>query len=115
MAELKTSRPFQERFLNGFDRSELRQEVQRTKRMKGLRKKYATWALGGVLAVGSIGAPMKMIHDSQTKTAGAQRAPEDKAEAPEKATTINTGIQSDLNAAKSIAEQVAGGVQAAAS
>jgi len=84
MAELKTSRPFQERFLNGFDRSELRQEVQRTKRMKGLRKKYATWALGGVLAVGSIGAPMKMIHDSQTKTAGAQRAPEEKAEAPEK-------------------------------
>lgn len=114
MAELKTSRPFQERFLNGYDRSELRQEVERTKRMKGLRKKYATWALGGVLAVGSIGAPMKMIHDSQTKTAGARRAPGEKAEAPEKATTINTGIQSDLNAAKSIAEQVAGGVQAAA-
>jgi soluble lytic murein transglycosylase-like protein len=112
MAELKTSRPFQERFLNGYDRSELRQEVQRTKRMKGLRKKYATWALGGALAFGGIGAPMKMIHDSQAKTAGTQLAPEQ--ETPEKATTISTGIQSDLNAAKSIAEQVAGGVQAAA-
>src|SRR4051812_13644537 len=109
MSELKTSRPFQERFLDGYDRSELRQEVQRTKRMKGLRKKYATWALGGALAFGGVGAPL-MIHNAQTKTAGAQQAPEQ--ETPEKATTITAGIQGDLNAAKSIAEQVAGGVQA---
>src|SRR5436309_1074682 len=31
MAEIKTSRPFQERFLDGFDRSQLRQEVQKVK------------------------------------------------------------------------------------
>jgi soluble lytic murein transglycosylase-like protein len=108
MSELKTSRPFQERFLNGYDRSELRQEVQRTKKLKGLKKKYATWALGASLALGSIGAPVKMIHDSHAKTAGA-RQPEDAAE------NVDEGITSDLQQAKSIAQQVAGGVQAAAS
>src|SRR3954471_10444147 len=106
MSELKTSRPFQERFLNGYDRSELRQEVQRTKKLKGLKKKYATWALGASLALGSIGAPVKMIHDSHAKTAGA-RQPEDAAE------NVDEGITSDLQQAKSIAQQVAGGVQAA--
>jgi len=110
MAELKTSRPFQERFLDGFDRSELRREVQRTKprSLKGLRKKYATWALGGAIALGGVGAPLKMIQSSHATSASASNT------APEKATSINTGIQSDLNQAKSIAEQVAGGVQAAA-
>ena len=34
MTEPKTSRPFQERFLDGFDRSQLRQEVQKVKPRK---------------------------------------------------------------------------------
>jgi transglycosylase-like protein with SLT domain len=106
MGKPKTSRPFQERFLNGYDRSGLREDVQRTKpkRLTGLRKKYATWAIGGAIALGGIGAPMKLIHDSQARTSS---------ETPEKATTVNAGIQGDLEEAKSIAEQVAGGVQAA--
>ncbi|MGZ4810374.1 MAG: lytic transglycosylase domain-containing protein [Thermoanaerobaculia bacterium] len=106
MAEFKTSRPFEERFLNGYDRSQLRQEVQKAKRMKGLKKKYATWALGASLAFGGIGAPLKMIHDAKgTAEVGGQRAASEVAD---------TGITSDLQQAKSIAEQVAGGVQAAA-
>src|SRR4029078_12236906 len=66
MPDVKTSRPFRERFLNGFDRSELRQEVQavKPKRCGGMRKKYAAWALGASLALGGIGAPMKVIHDN---------------------------------------------------
>jgi soluble lytic murein transglycosylase-like protein len=111
MDELKTSRPFQERFLNGYDRSRLRQEVQKSpKRMKGLGKKYATWALGASLALGGLGAPLKMIHDSQSKTSGAggERTPAS-AEA-----AVDQGIAGDLKQAKSIAQQVAGGVEAAA-
>jgi len=53
MNELKTSRPFQERFLDGFDRSELRNEVQKVKprRLSGLRRKYAGWALGAPIGI----------------------------------------------------------------
>jgi len=113
MAELKTNRPFQERFLDGYDRSQLRQEVQKAppRRMKGLKKKYATWALGASLALGGIGAPLKMIQDSQNKTAGSgsQRTPA----ANEAA--VDLGIAEDLQQAKAIAQQVAGGVRAVAS
>jgi soluble lytic murein transglycosylase-like protein len=104
MAELKTSRPFQERFLNGFDRSQLRQEVQMAKprRFKGLRKKYATWALGASLALGGLGVPLKMIQNTQG-TAGSGQGPT----AP-----ISKEISGDLAAAKNIADQVAGGITA---
>ena len=66
MGDIKTSRPYQERFLDGFDRSELRTEVEKVKpkRLKGFRKKYATWALGASLALGGLGVPMKMIQDA---------------------------------------------------
>ena len=65
MPELKTKRPYQERFLDNFDRSQLRREVEAVppRRMKGLRKKYATWALGASLAIGGIGAPLKMVQN----------------------------------------------------
>jgi soluble lytic murein transglycosylase-like protein len=125
MAEIKTSRPFQERFLDGFDRSQLRQEVQKVKpkRLQGLRRKYATWALGATLAMGGIGAPMKMIHDARQgpATAGtaatqAQAAP---APAPPPSATspapeADQGIATDLKAAQNIATQVASGVSAVA-
>lgn len=112
MPELKTKRPYQERFLDGFDRSRLRQEVEavqpRKQRFAGIRKKYAGWALGASLALGGIGAPLKMIHGSGDNS-------------PEKSTTraaaasapLNRDIENDLTTAKSIADQVAGGVQAA--
>ena len=118
MPEIKPSRPFRERFLNGFDRSELRQEVQAVnpKRFKGLRKKYATWALGASLALGGIGAPMKMIHDNAAshdaaKDQAANRAPGE-SPTPAPAAAADQGIASDLKAAQNIATQVAGGVQA---
>jgi soluble lytic murein transglycosylase-like protein len=120
MSEIKTSRPFQQRFLNGFDRSELRQEVQsvKPKRFRGLRKKYATWALGASLALGGLGAPMKMIHDAQsgdsaTRGAASQnRAPGD---SPTPDSPADQGIANDLKAAQNIASEVAGGVQAVTS
>ena len=64
-------RPFQERFLNGYDRSELRAEVEKVKpkRFGKLKKKYATWALGASLAFGGVGVPMKMIQDSHSNAA----------------------------------------------
>jgi hypothetical protein len=57
MSDVKTSRPFQERLLDGFDRSQLRQEVQKVKprRLQGLRRKYATFALGASLAFAGLG------------------------------------------------------------
>jgi len=120
MPDIKTSRPFQQRFLNGFDRSELREEVLSVKpeRLRGLRKKYATLALGASLALGGIGVPMKMIQgarsgDSATRGAAAQnRAP---GESPTPELPADQGIANDLKAAQSIASQVAGGVQAVTS
>jgi soluble lytic murein transglycosylase-like protein len=113
MGDIKTSRPYQERFLDGFDRSELRTEVEKVKpkRLKGFRKKYATWALGASLALGGLGVPMKMIQDaahSNAKSAAAETAP------PEAQAPTENAIQGDLQQAKSIADQVAGGVQAVA-
>jgi soluble lytic murein transglycosylase-like protein len=105
MPELKTKRPYQERFLDNFDRSQLRREVEavRPRRMSGMKKKYATWALGASLALGSIGAPLKMMTDEPAgdtkgaKTSGASAG-------------LDTELASDLKAARSIATQVAGGV-----
>jgi len=111
MAEPKTTRPFQERFLDGYDRSQLRQEVRKVKpaRFAGLKKKYATWALGATLAFGGIGVPMKMVHDAQSTAAGSEGLRQDAA-----ATNTSPGIAGDLATAKNIAAQVAGGVQAVA-
>jgi soluble lytic murein transglycosylase-like protein len=114
MAELKTNRPYQERFLDGFDRSELRQTVSKVKRSRfgRFKKKYASWALGASLAFGGLGIPMKMVHDAQSvapATGGAPASTE----------TSESAIANDLKTAGSIAAQVAsgvaGGVQAATS
>ena len=118
MAELKTSRQFQERFLDGFDRSRLRQEVQATKprRFAGLRKKYATLALGASLALGGIGVPMKLVQNAQQPNAGSQPQAQPAASGPSNAgntSSLNSSIASDLKTAQSIAQQVAGGVEAA--
>jgi len=116
--EPKTQRPFQQRFLDGYARHELRQEVQKVKprRLSGLRKKYASWALGGALAIGGIGIPLKvgkMLQDTQTTTAAVQRPPAAAPNPePEKATTIQ--IASDVDAAQKITSEVASGVASAA-
>jgi soluble lytic murein transglycosylase-like protein len=103
MGEVKTNRPFRERFLDGYDRSQLRQEVQKVKPQRGsLRKKYATWALGGALALGGIGIPLKM---GNMLTTPPNPTPPDR--------SATGQIASDLQTAKRIADQVAGGVQGA--
>lgn len=111
MSEIKTSRPFQERFLDGFDRSQLRQEVQKVKprRLTGLRRKYAGWALGASLALGGIGIPIKMGNLLQSADANAHRAP---GAAAGVTSTLDTTdqIAGDLATAKQIADQVAGGI-----
>ena len=112
----KTSRPYQERFLDGFDRSQLRQEVQKVKPsgFSSLRKKYATWALGGALALGGLGVPLSKFALTTTQTsegAATLRAP---SPTPQTNTTTNQ-IAGDLQTAKQIADQVAGGVQGAVS
>ncbi len=111
MGELKTSRPFRERFLDNFERSDLRREVEsvrpRRRRFQGLRKKYATWALGASLAIGGIGAPLKMV---QQRT-----DPSFEPQTPSAEQTIDRELAGDIAAAESIARQVAGGVQAAVS
>src|SRR4030088_2193552 len=111
MRELKTSRPYQERFLDGYDRSQLRQEVQKVKpRFGGFRKKYATWALGGALALGGLGVPLAKLATTTTSGAGARSAPA--APPPQEMTQKIAG---DLQTAKQIADQVTGGVQGAVS
>lgn len=107
MSELKTSRPYRERFLDNFDRSQLRREVEAVppRRFKGMRKKYATWALGASLAFGSIGVPIKTMMQQDTPTAKDQKAAH--------TITLDKSLANDMKAAQSIAKQVAGGVEAA--
>ncbi len=124
MAEMQIKRPFQQRFLDGFDRSQLRQEVQKVKPRRfsdKLRNKYVTWALGASLAVGGIGGPLKVIHDAQDKIEQNRSPRRDVAQTPAPAPVQtathaapagpgDNGIVSDLSAAASIANQVAQGV-----
>ncbi|MGN6182776.1 MAG: lytic transglycosylase domain-containing protein [Thermoanaerobaculia bacterium] len=109
MGELKTRRPYQERFLDNFDRSQLRREVEAVKprRFAGLKKKYTTWALGASLAIGGMGIPMRMAQQ--------QLSPNDKdpqsaiAQSPQNG-GLDDALAKDLRAAESIAKQVATGV-----
>ena len=112
MHEPKTSRPFRERFLDGFDRSQLREEVQkvRPKWSSSLRKKYATWALGGALALGGIGVPMKVGTMLQSANANPRRQPAPQPDGQ----PATSQIAGDLQTAQRIANQVAGGVTSAA-
>jgi soluble lytic murein transglycosylase-like protein len=111
MSELKTQRPYQERFLDNFDRAQLRREVESVKprqRFSGLKKKYTTWVLGASLAFGGIGVPLKMMQSDSLGSAasGAQNT--------SAAQELDPTLAKDLDAAKSIASQVAGGVAAVA-
>lgn len=105
MSQPETRRPYQERFLDNFDRAQLRREVEavRPRRFGGLKKQYATWVLGASLAVGGIGTPLAMIPDkSDMELSGRSSLSDD------------PSLEKDLKAARSIAQQVAGGVVAIA-
>ena len=105
MAELKTSRPYEERFLDGYDRHQLRQDVEKVKPRwsNSLRRKYASWALGGALALGGIGIPLKVGNMLKGTGEGSKTVP-----------PVTTEIANDLNTAQQIATSVAGGVTDAA-
>lgn len=117
MSEPNTSRPFRERFHDGFDRTQLNEAVLKVKprRMSGLRKKYAGWALGASLALGGLGIPLKignMLHSAdanahrQTFT-GLNDKPLTDPTAPPQA---SAQIEGDLATAKQIADQVTSGI-----
>jgi hypothetical protein len=114
MTEPKTTRPFQQRFLDGYDRSQLRQEVQKVKprKLSGLRRKYAGWALGASLALGGIGIPIKMGNMLQSADANARLKTPQPIEQPVQPAQSDTSAQitGDLATAKQIADQVAGGI-----
>jgi len=104
MGELKTRRPYQERFLDNFDRAQLRREVEAVKPrgFTGLKKKYTTWALGASLALGGMGIPMRMAHQQLSPSGRDQRAVAE--------SEVDSTLVKDLKAAESIAKQVASGV-----
>ena len=118
MGELKTRRPYQERFLENFDRSQLRREVEAVKprRFAGLKKKYASWALGASLAIGGMGIPMRMAQQQMTRQ---DRDPQSAIAQLPQTGGLDDALAKDLRAAESIAKQVAtgvaSGVQSAAS
>jgi hypothetical protein len=108
MPEVKTKRPYEERFLDNFDRSQLRREVEavRPRGFQGMRKKYATWALGASLAFGGLGVPLKMMNHDTGKTTTLQQQSASATASP----SLDHELAGDLQAAQSIASQVAGGV-----
>ncbi len=106
MNEPQTQRRFEDRFLDGFDRSRIRQEVLRAKKKNfgSLKKRYATLMLGATLAIGGVGIPMKA---SKMGQAARQK--------PVSITNVASGaLVEDLTAARDIARQVASGVTGAA-
>lgn len=107
MPELNTKRPYRERFLDNFDRGQLRRHVEAVpkRRMSGMRKKYAGWALGATLALGGIGTPLKMVQNFGTGGTGSRPAAA--------SSDLDRQLAGDLSAAQSIASQVASGVEAA--
>ena len=107
MAQPRVRRPYEERFLDNFDRSQLRREVEAvpSRRFNQLKKKYATWALGASLALGGIGTPLAMHHRGDSNTADRKEVA---------SVTLDPSIENDVKAARSIARQVAGGVEAVA-
>jgi len=116
MDKPKTSRPFQERFLDGFERSQLRNEVEKVKprRLSGLRRKYAGLALGASLALGGIGIPLKVNSPLQSAGSSPHQKPETTTEMPSTLPPDPQGqIANDLATAKAIADQVSGGVTGA--
>jgi len=109
---MTTKRPFQERFLDNYERAQLRREVEAVKprrRFENLRRKSATWALGASLALGGIGAPLKLVQQNAQGRAGSVA----KQPAAESASALESVLADDLRAARSIADEVAGGVEAA--
>jgi soluble lytic murein transglycosylase-like protein len=121
MSDPPTRRPFQERFLDGFDRAQLRREVQKVKprRVGGLRKRYATWALGASLALGGLAVPLRIVHDAQSKPGklGRRSHPPSHNKHSEAldAAGITPEIARDLRTAHEIATAVTGGALTAAS
>lgn len=105
MAELRTKRQYEERFLDNYDRSQLRRDIQKVKpsSLSGMKKRYASWALGASLALGGIGVPMKVIQQAQNRVGGSEQSTR---------ASLDRTIAGDLRAATSIAQQVAGGVVA---
>jgi soluble lytic murein transglycosylase-like protein len=107
MSEIKTSRPYRERFLGGYDRHELQQEVQKTKPSR--RKRTASWALGASLALGGLGIPMAKLGISQPSPKRQSRSLEAVTAPP----PLENGVAKDLQTAQDIARQVTGGVSSA--
>lgn len=99
---IRTTRPFKERVIEGFDRSRLRQEALkvRRKRFQKIRTRYGRMVLGASLAVGGVGIPM-------TGALTAPDLPEQTREAqpPE--------FENEMSTARRIAIEVAGGVDEA--
>lgn len=101
MEEAKPTREFQQRFLDGFDRTRLRQEVLKTpKGLSGMKKRYAGMILGASLAVGGL-IPLKGL-----KSTAGEAQPGRSESTPDVMQTIT----SDLVTAQKIAREVTGGV-----
>jgi soluble lytic murein transglycosylase-like protein len=100
MSEVKTSRPFQERFLDGYSRSELRREVQSVKPpQSGARpKKYATMALGVSLALSGISVPLNLYQSMDAKKRLAPLIARDLRKAEEIAVKLKVRVDNDVAA-----------------
>jgi soluble lytic murein transglycosylase-like protein len=106
MTEPKAKHEYQERFLDGYDRSQLRQAVQRVRpaKMSGLKRRYAGWVLGASLALGGLGVPL-------SKAAHSQEQSEPDVVEQADTSSVPAALKSDLATAQAIAREVSGGVQ----
>lgn len=99
----ESGRPFQQRLLDTFDRSRIREAARGSKPKKGgLRHRYATLVLGASLAVGGVGIPSKFIQGftGERNARGKGR--------------VSERMAGDLLAAQAIAREVTSGIESAA-
>jgi soluble lytic murein transglycosylase-like protein len=110
MPESTPSRPFEQRIIDGFERSRIRHEVLKAKGnwISGLGRRYATLVLGASLAVGGLGIPLKASKMLDTTSDSATTQSIDQNE------PLSREISGDLRAAAGLAREVSEGVNAAA-
>ena len=115
MSDQREPRPYQERLIDGFERSRLRKEVQKSKRSRldSLKRRYATMLLGASLAVGGLGFPLKSLIDHDAGDQDQRSVASDTTTRTED-TSAAGSLTQDLKAANEIARQVTGGVTKAA-
>ncbi len=106
---IDTPRPWQERVIEGFDRSRIRQEAMkvRRRRFNRLKKRYGTMLLGASLAVGGIGIPVSAHRSTAAGEPGRTEAHAAANAFQEVARSVAAGVEEAIPLGRSVETSLA--------